>query len=117
MPHGEAMDEFDLNREPELSEEVRVKLQERQTELIKIIESFEKLDQSKEWNTLKELVFDKSLEAIERQLLNESLAPKINTDKLYKLQGEWVWAKQYNDTNRFVEALKLQLQDIKKRLK
>ena len=100
-----------------LTDEVKVLLGEKQTELIKIIEALAKLDKSKEWATLKELVFDKSLEGIERQILNEAASPKINTDKLYRLQGEWAWAKQYNDVNKFGEALKKQLSDIKERLK
>lgn len=102
--------------EEEITAEEKDKLLHRQTELIKIIESFEKLDKSKEWETVNELVFEKSLQAIERQLLNESLAPEINMNKLYKLQGEWVWAKQYNDINRFTATLKKQLVEIKKRL-
>lgn len=104
------MDEF------ETTEEQKVLLREKQTELIQIIESFEKLEKSKEWETVKELVFEKSLLSIERQIMNEALAKEINISKLYKLQGEWVWAKQYNDVNRFTESLKKQLADIKKRL-
>ena len=108
------MDELD---KIELTPEVKVKLREEQDKLIKIIETFAKLEKSKEWEVLKELVFDTSLGAIERQMMNECLAQKINTDKLYKFQGEWVWAKQYSDTNRFVDNLKKQLAQIKLKLK
>lgn len=97
-------------------EEIEIKLREEQNKLVSIVEAFSKLEGTKEWDTLKELVFSKSLVAIERQLLNEALAPEINVSKLYKLQGEWVWAKQYNDTKRFTDTLKKQLEDIKKRL-
>lgn len=103
--------------EQSTSEDVKVKLRERQNELIRIIQSFGGLESSKEWGVIKDLIFDKALTAIERQILNESLAPKINTDKLYKLQGEWAWAKQYSDTNRFVDTLKKQLEEIKRQLK
>lgn len=92
-------------------------LRERQTELINIIEAFDKLEQSKEWQTIKDLIFNKSLSAIERQIQNEALAPEIDTNKLYKLQGEWVWSKQYADTNRFISTLRKQLEDIKLKLK
>lgn len=91
-------------------------LQEEQTRLISILEALEKLDKTKEWTTVKELVFNRSLESIERQIKVESLATEINTDKLYKLQGEWVWAKQFCDIDRFVETIKKQLEDIKQRL-
>lgn len=100
-----------------LTDEIKVQLRERQTELVKIIEALAKLEGSKEWGTLKDLVYSKSLVAIERQMLNENMAQTINTDKLYRLQGEWAWAKQFNDTNRFVETLKKQLEDIKQKLK
>ena len=100
-----------------ITEDVKVLLRERQAELVKIIEALAKLDNSKEWETLKELIFNKSLKAIERQILNESTAVKIDTDKLYRLQGEWAWAKQYNDINKFGENLKKQLEAIKLKLK
>lgn len=102
--------------EIEITEEVKIRLREEQSKLVKIIEAFAKLEYSKEWQVTKELVFEKSLIAIERQMLNECLAPVINTDKIYRLQGEWAWAKQYNETGRFVENLKKQLEEIKKRL-
>lgn len=97
--------------------ELKTRLEEERTRLVKIIESLEALDKSEEWNTLKELVFDKSLEAIERQILNESLGQVIDTSKLYRLQGERAWSKQFSDVNQFVEMLKKQLEEIKKRLK
>jgi len=100
-----------------IPEEVKVMLRERQTELVKLIEALSKLENSKEWETLKNLVFDKSLANIEKQILNTALAKKIDTDALYKLQGEWAWAKQYNDVGRFGGALKEQLVEIKRKLK
>ncbi len=100
----------------DLTEAEKDQLRKRQIELVKVIESFEKLEKSKEWESVKELVFDKSLAAIEKQIMNESLAPKIDADKLYKLQGEWAWAKQYSDLNRFIYNLKNQLIEIKKKI-
>lgn len=84
--------------------------------LVKVLEAFESLEKSKEWETLKELVFSKSLESIERQLLNESLNLVVDTTKIYRLQGEWTWAKRYNEPNRFIEIVKKQLADIKKKI-
>lgn len=101
----------------DLTEEIKAELRKRQTDLIKIVDALAKLEETKEWDTLKELIFDKSLQAIERQLLSEALSQKIDINKLYKLQGEWVWAKQYSDIERFADTLKKQLEDIKKKLK
>lgn len=103
--------------EREISEEAKVILREKQTELVKLIKAFVSLEENKDWVTLRELVFQRSLAAIEREIMNESIKPEISINKLYKLQGEWVWAKQYSETNRFVETLKKQLEDIKQRLK
>lgn len=102
--------------EEEVTQETKTLLRGEQTRLVNILEAIDKLENSKEWSTLKELVFSKSLAAIERQMMNECLAQEIDTDKLYRLQGEWAWAKQYSDTERFAETLKKQLEEIKKRL-
>lgn len=108
------MDELD---NIEITDKVKVLLQEEHSKLVKIIEAFEGLENSREWATLKDLVFDKSLALIEKQILGLSLAQKIDTDKLYKLQGEWAWAKQYNDVGRFTENLKKRLEQINKKIK
>ena len=98
----------------ELTDEKKAKLRERQTELTKLIEALVILDKSKEWNVLREMVFDKSVASIERQLLVEAKESKIDTDKIFRLQGELAWARQYSDVNRFAESLKKELQAIKK---
>lgn len=101
----------------ELDETTKERLEIKRTELVKIVEAFERLDKSEEWSTLKELVFSKSLEGIERQLLIEALNEEVDVNKICRLQGEWKWAKQYNDLNRFIEITKSQLSDIKSKLK
>lgn len=91
-------------------------LRQEQTRLIKIVEAFDTIGKSKEWEVLKELVFSKSLESIERQMRNECLNQTLDTSKLYRLQGEWAWAKQFCDTDRFTENIKKTLEEIKKKL-
>ena len=100
-----------------LTEEAKVLLREQQTSLVKIVKAFDALEKSEEWTTVKELVFSKSLEAIERQIKAEALQKEVNIHNLYKLQGEWVWAKQYAEPHQFIENLKKQLEEIKRRLK
>lgn len=101
----------------ELTEDRTVDLRENQAELIRLLDALTKLDESKEWHVLRELVFDKSVGSIERQILNESLAKEVNLPKLYKLQGELEWAKRYSDIERFADTLKKQLKNIKNILK
>jgi len=100
----------------DISDSSKSRLRQEQTRLITIIESFEKLEESTEWSSLKELVFNPSLASIERQLMNESLKQPLDTAMLYYLQGQRAWVKQYTDTHSFVEHLKRQLQEIKKKL-
>ena len=101
----------------ELSEESKIELRKHQTELIRVIEALGVLEKSKEWETVRELVYDKSLASIERQILQAALAQTISVEVLYRLQGEYAWAKQYNDIPRFIQTLTQQLQNIKMRLK
>lgn len=109
------MEDFDDNGE--ITEETKALYRQEQDRLIRIIEAFEGLEKTEEWKTLKELVFSKSLDAIQRQILNESLSRVIDTEKLYKLQGEYAWATQYVQTGRFVETCRKQLAEIKRKLK
>jgi len=106
-----------LTVETKVSEEVKTQLREKQNELISIIEALTRLDTNPDWQTLKELVFDRALDSIERQIRNEALNQTIDTSKIYKLQGEWAWAKQNVDSDRFISTLKIQLEDIKQKLK
>jgi hypothetical protein len=98
-------------------EEENIQLLKIQDRLIKLLEALSRLETNDDWKTLKELVFDKSISSIERQLLNETLNKEVNLNQIYKLQGEWAWAKQYTDVNRFIETLRKQLEDVKSKLK
>ncbi len=97
----------------ELTEERKVTLRTRQTELISLLDALGKLNESEEWHVLKKSVFDKSVDSIEKQMLTECIAKVIDTSHLYRLQGEWMWAKQYSD-NRLANNLKVELENIKK---
>lgn len=103
--------------EENLTEESKVLFEQRHAELVRIIESFENLEKSKEWETLKELIFDKALASIERQMLTESQNSDVDTKKLYRLQGEHSWAKRFCDINRFIESQKKQLEEINRKIK
>lgn len=93
-----------------------VALRERQTELIKIIESIDEVLKTKGWQTLKELVFDSRVDSLERQLLAEAKKEEIDPKKIYKLQGELIWSKRYSDLRSYAEMLKKELEGIKLKL-
>ncbi len=98
------------------NKDIQTALREEQTRLINILEAFEVISKSKEWEVLRTEVFDKSLKSIERQQRVECLNQVINQNRLYELKGEWSWAKQFTDVNRFTENLKKTLEEIKKRI-
>ncbi len=93
------------------------KLRERQIELIKILEALNSVLKSSAWQTLEEMVFQKLVERLDRQLLSEARNPKIETDKLYLLQGERNWANRFADLRVYGEQLKKELAGINLKLK
>lgn len=92
-------------------------LKDKQSELLKVLEALNGLEKNKDWQTLKELVYQKSLESVEAQMKSECLSTELNLPKLYRLQGEWSWAKQFTDIPAFAENVKKQLATIKQMLK
>ncbi len=91
-------------------------LRNKQTELISIMEAYNFLEQTKEWQLIKE-AYRKQVESIEVEISSEVSKPVIDINKLYRLQGELTIAKRHSNTDRFVESLKVQLEGIKSRLK
>lgn len=100
----------------ELSEERKSVFRKRQEELLRILGALDVLSKSAEWNTLKELVYDKKVASIERQIISETTQKDIDLHKLYRLQGELAWAKNQSNIDRFADALKTELQEIKNQL-
>ena len=101
----------------EITNEAKEFFNKRKVELIKILEAFESLEKTQEWDTLKELYFNKTLESIKRQLLVEASSPLVDIHKVYRLQGELSWAKRFNNINEFIESLKRELEEISKKIK
>ena len=97
--------------------DVKIHLEERHSELVKIIQAFENLEKSDEWATLKELVFDKALKSIDSQILQESIMTEIKTNKLYYLQGQRMWAMKYCNINKFIEGFIKELEEVNKIIK
>lgn len=100
----------------ELEIEDKKLYQERHNELVKIVESFASLEKSEEWATLKELVFDKELEKINRLITIEALNGVIDVSKMYRLQGRRDFARQFCDVKKYVDMLVKQLEELKKHI-
>ncbi len=91
------------------------KLRDRQNELLAIIPAIDEVLQSKAWQTLKELLWDKEIERTERMLLSEAKKGEPELKALYKLQGELSRTQRY-DLKSYAEMLKNELQGIKDKL-
>lgn len=89
----------------------------RQQELQAIIKAFDALEKSREWQIVKEKVYRPSLQSIERQMLLASREKEIDLNKIYHLQGELAWASKYTDTDKYIEYLKKELENINSKLK
>lgn len=92
-------------------------LNKRKIELIKTIEAIDGILKSREWQTLKELVFDGLVARLDKQLLSEAKKPKIEEEKIYFIQGEMTWARRYSDLRSYAELLKKELEGINLTLK
>ena len=92
-------------------------LQQKQGELVKIVETIRRVADSDDWHTLKKLVFDGVIETLERQLKSEAQKPQVVLSELYRLQGQLVWARKYADLHKLAEFFKNQVESIKVNLK
>lgn len=92
-------------------------LEIRHVELVRILKAFESLELSQEWETLKELIFNKAKVSIEKQLMLEAERAELDLPKVYRLQGELSWARKYCEISKFIESQKRQLEEINKKIK
>lgn len=91
-------------------------LQNERARVGRLLDAIEQLEKNKDWKVLKEMLYEPSLASIERQLLSESLKSIVETQNIYRLQGEWTWAKQHADIPTFISTLKHQLESINQKL-
>ena len=92
----------------------REKLIARSAELVKTVEAIDGVLKSKDWQVLRS-TFETLVEHLDKQLLSEAKVPKIDTDKIYFIQGQIATAKRY-DLATYAESLKKELEGIKKNL-
>ena len=71
-------------------------LGERETKVLKIIEAIRGVVITKEWSSLKELVFEGEIQRLEKELQMESLKEEPNPFKLRFIAGQLERAKRYD---------------------
>lgn len=87
----------------------------RRAELVRTVEAIDEILKSKQWQTLRELVFGPLEARLERLMIVEAKKPQIEPDKIYVLQGELANAKRY-DLAIYAEKCKKELEGIKREL-
>lgn len=98
-------------KEPNLSQ--KDQLVERESKLVRLIESFKAIEESREWSTLRELMFDGRVDTLENQLKSESKKTKLDNAEMYRLQGRIAEAKRYMSP---LTTLRLELNNIRKQI-
>lgn len=91
-------------------------LREKEGELIKILESIRKIQQTEEWSTLKINVFDNLTVSLSKELTSEAKKENPDTLKLNRLAGQLKWAERYSDLSKLEEEFRLQLTNVRKLL-
>lgn len=91
-------------------------IRQRQEEVVKIIECLQHLANSNDWKTLKVLVFDGLVVALEQRLKLEATKKIIDVTELNILNGQLMWAKRYSDLYKLIDVYKLELNSLKDKL-
>ena len=89
-------------------------LREREAILVRIIEAIVKIEQSEEWSTLKSLIFDGTVENLEKRLKFEAEQLDLKPALLNQLQGQLIWARKYANLSKLAEGHRLELVNIRK---
>lgn len=92
-------------------------LRQHEGQLVKIIETIGRIAASDDWRTLKDNVFDRLLESIERKMRLESEKKEIDTHELNRLQGQLSWAKKYSDFEKLSLAFRQELLTTRETIK
>ena len=92
-------------------------LRQKESELVLLIETLQRVSSSQDWSTLKSSIFDGVVENLEKQLLDEAKQDKPDTLKLASLNGQFIWAKKYADLDSLASAFRVELSGIRKQLK
>mgnify|MGYP001618152772 CR=1 FL=1 len=100
----------------EEKEEKLLFLQKQQGELAQVIESINRVEANEDWQKLKRLLLDGIVASLEKQLLSETAKDEISPPKIYRLQGQLMWAKKYSDLKKLSEAKRQQIENIKNQI-
>jgi hypothetical protein len=108
-----ALDQFSIEEKPN---DITPMLQQKESDLINVIEALKNVSQSKDWRSLKNRIFDGVVEKLERDLLSEAKKDSPDNLVLARLNGQLVWAKKYADLEKMADVFRIELSNVKKQL-
>lgn len=91
-----------------------VQLREREAKLSTIIGALRKIQETQEWSSLKDELFDPLVKTLERELENEAKREEPDTLKLNRIAGQLKWAEKYSDLRKLETVFAVELTNIKK---
>lgn len=90
--------------------------QEKESELILILEAIQEVLDTKGWSTLKIKLFDGVVEKLSKELTNEANKENPDTLKLNRIAGQLKWAEKYADLSKLATIFRLELTNVRKLL-
>lgn len=109
-----AIDNQDVFKEKEVDK--TPVLREKEGVLVKIIEAVNRIEQTEDWKTLRNYIFDGLVESLERRLSQEANKDELNQPEIHRLQGQLIWARKYSDFKKLSEVYRSELLNVKKML-
>lgn len=96
--------------------DLTIHLREKAVELERIVDAIEKVAVSREWEILKEKVFDGVVESLMKARNVEVEKKPLNGPMIHSLNGQLLWAKKYSNLDTLASIYKQELSGIRKQL-
>lgn len=109
-----AIENVSLELEPSLDNTVHFR--QRESELIAIIETINKIAESKEWKVLNDKIFNGVVEGLKRERESEIEKQPLNGPKIHNLNGQIKWARKYTNFTTLADIYKQELINVRKQL-
>lgn len=93
------------------------RFREREVQLRRIIDALRKIMGTKEWSTLKELLFDGIVARLTAARNYEAAKENPDTNRLNRLTGQLLWADSYSDLRKLEALYSEELINVKEKIK
>ncbi len=91
-------------------------LRQREGELVKLIETIMRIEQSEDWQGVRNHIFYGLVESIEGRIRNESGKGELNQPEIYRLQRQLLLARKYADFKKLADVYRSELSNVKQQL-